>query len=396
MKRSATYLLLPLLSACSNGLVGYAAGSDAARPGPSGPDGSAVASDAPPTPPRPVEVWPCSRATYTGAWEHITPESVNLAADFQTPSGDNFGVHSVVVDAANAGTVYIGTSGQGVYKSRDCGSTWAHISTGTNGEMVDRGRNWTFVVDDETVYTNSGYGVGSVWKSLNGGVDWEEMIPDQYRQALVQGGFVQLVVKDPTDPRHLIVSPHFTCNPNTVDGLPRSSSCLLETRDAGTTWRIVEGVQGNGEGSGVWIHDSNTWFWAANANGLWRTGDAGASWQFVHEGYAKDGEALLRDGRMYVGGVFSLLVSEDNGLTWADAPGAPGTDELVTDGSTLFVAKHVEFSMASASDMSTWTRLPSVPIDGSSYQTEGLAYDAEHRILYSYHNRGGVWRLVLE
>src|SRR5690349_19363718 len=37
-------------------------------------------------------VTPCDALGEPGTWEHITPAEVNLAQDFETPAGENYGV----------------------------------------------------------------------------------------------------------------------------------------------------------------------------------------------------------------------------------------------------------------------------------------------------------------
>jgi hypothetical protein len=344
----------------------------------------------------PHMIVPCDEIAGAGTWEHITPAEVSLAVDFPTPAADNFGVHSFVLDPQNTATIYLGTSAQGIYKSEDCGATWVHINTGTNAETLDGGRQWTFQidpVDSQVLYTNTGYGSNGAWKSTNGAVDWNPFI-DHHLAALQFGGFVHHITMDPTDHEHLIVTPHFECEVGAVDGLPLTPSCLLETKDGGATWDIREGTPAAGEGAGQWMQDADTWFWAEGFPGLWRTGDAGASWQHVYdEGYATAGAFTLDDGTIFTGGVFSVLTSTDGGLTWSSIPKSPGADVVTGDQDTIYVSRNGLYHSAPAADPTAWTQLPTPAFPDPSYVvTWDFLYDPDHHLLYSLNSRNGFWR----
>jgi photosystem II stability/assembly factor-like uncharacterized protein len=385
-----------------SGCVGYttartsdsgAGGADGRSPDardrtPDGGDGLVRLPDSGPETPH--TVLPCERLSVTGEWEDITP--------FQTPAGDNFGVSALAINPRNTAVVYLGTSAQGFFTSSDCGATWTK-SAGNNSNFINDARQWTMAVsphNPDIVYTNTGYNVGSAWKSINGGVDWEPLVPERYLRALQFGGFVHLINMDPTDPNHLIVTPHFDCETGTVDGMPLTANCLLETKDAGATWRVVDNTPQGLEGGAQWMLDSETWFWTGPA-GLQRTVNGGESWEPVIDGGVTTPEHIVVGDALYVAAVFSLLRSTDRGATWSEVPGAPGTDVLATDGQTIFSGRHASFASASASDPTVWTPLPSIPLsDPVGLQSFGLHYDPDHKVLYSHHLAGGLWRLVLE
>ncbi len=342
----------------------------------------------------------CDALGPAGKWEEITPSAVSLDPNFQTPAGTNFGDHSVVIDPQNRAHVYLGTSAQGIYESKDCGATWKKINTGRNADMIDGGRQWTFVidpVDPRILYVNSGYGHDNAWKSTNGGVDWDLFIDPAYAKALQFGGFVHQISMDPTDPRHLIVTPHFECEPGQgPGGLPHTKACLLETTDAGATWKIREGTPGSGEGAGQWMIDSKVWYWAEGFPGLWRTENGGESWQHVYTGgYATSSGFHLPNGPYYTGGVFGVLASDD-GKSWSTLKDAPGVDFLVGDATNLYGARGAGYWSTSATNPTTWTRLPSPPFaDPNTVRGWGIRYDPDHRLLYSLNSTGGFWRMVL-
>lgn len=345
-------------------------------------------------------VTPCDALGEPGTWEHITPGEVNLAQDFVTPAGENYGVHSFVIDPQDTATVYLGTSAQGIWKTSDCGATWVHIDTGTNAETIDGGRQWTFAIDFEdpqVLYTNTGYGAFGAWKSTNGGVDWDPLVDDEHLAVLQFGGFVQYIRMDETNPQHLLVTPHFECEVGALDGLPATPNCMLETMDAGATWTILEGTPPAGEGVTQRMLDADTWFWAEGFGGLWRTGNGGASWEHVYdEGYATAAVFGLPSGGYVTGGVFSTLRSDD-GITWTSIADSPGTEFFAGDDETIYASRNGYYSSASTADPTTWTELPMPDFPSPDYVvTWDLQYDRDHQILYSLNSRNGFWRMRVE
>jgi hypothetical protein len=344
-----------------------------------------------------------------GTWEDITPPSVNRDPAFQTPAGANFGVHSFAIDPHDARTIYLGTSAQGLYKTTDCGATWAHINTGMNGSMLDQGRQWTLVVDPVdpgVLYTNSGYGPLGAWKSTNGGVDWEPLLPPDVAQVLIFGGFVHLINMDPTDHLHLIVTPHFDCQGN------HDKNCLLETFDAGKTWHVVEGTPGNEEASSMFIIDKKTWMWTKGWGGLWRTEDAGASWKQVYMGTTTPEWYRTKAGVFYMAAMGDGVLESKDAITWGLIPSAPGAFTVAGDDVTLYAAWSEQngapfepYRSAKLGDLTSSGGLNWSPLT-SPMMTRGpwsMRHDPDHSLLYSMNPSttegsdkkvGGFWRLV--
>ncbi len=93
-------------------------------------------------------------------------------------------VTSLVVTPYNHNHIlYAGTDGGGVYKSIDHGATWENISRSSDNERAGQNvidphvkGNSAISVDPDnynTVYVGTGYlGTGNVWRSLDGGMNW--------------------------------------------------------------------------------------------------------------------------------------------------------------------------------------------------------------------------------
>ena len=146
-------------------------------------------------------------------------------------------------DPNTAGTVYLGTDALGFWKTKDCGATWLKIDTGAHQQEIDSGRNWTIVIDpsnSQILYTTPGYGAEGLYKSVNGGVDWQQMFTADIVPSLPYGGFIETIAMDPTNTQHLVVSFHIDCKNGPGGG---DWACFAETTDAGSSWKLIPGAQ---------------------------------------------------------------------------------------------------------------------------------------------------------
>jgi hypothetical protein len=346
----------------------------------------------------------CDSLAGEGVFEDVTPPEVKAGFGKVQDGG---GAFAFSVDPVNQGTIYLGTLFQRVWKSTDCGATWVHISTGALGEDVDSGMNWTFGIDPvepDVVYTNSGYGTNGLYKSRNGGVDWEVVWPPAAQPELAAAftyNFANVIAMDPDDHQHILLTFHEPCLP------PHNSTCIAETFDAGTTWALHDGRPewNGGEGQVIFfLDDDQTWLWGSQTNGFWRSGDAGATWEAI-EGMTTShlqGSQLLRSpmGTWFVAGSDAIWRSPD-GLadTWTPIPDTgPILGGLISDGTTLFAStcyfggfcEQARY-LRSSDDGATWSPMDIPPLSmGGSF-----GYDPGHGVLYSSNLQTGFWRVVV-
>jgi hypothetical protein len=341
--------------------------------------------------PPPPTVLPCDQVAAVGTWENITPPGVDLSKRVS---------QAFVLDPVHPGTVYAGFgnlnltpgAGSAIWKTSDCGATWTVADTGTSATDLDNGMPWTMAidfVDPQVLYTISGYGTMGVFKSTNGGVDWNQILPADIASVLVDGGFIERVTMDPTNNQHLIVTPHFNCQNG-------HSNCMLETTDSGGTWRIIDGTPDSGEDSGQVMVDSKTWYWM-NPTGIFRTTNGGSSWSQVYSGWSFESYYRSPLGPYYIMSAQNGVLQSNDGVSWTAIPNSPSGRALIGDGTTLFTSNrnaysdpYKPYSSAPESNPATWATYPSPAVTQGGWL---LHYDASHGILYSSAEHAGFWRV---
>jgi hypothetical protein len=369
-------------------------------------------SDAGAMPPdRHPVVGACDGLPKTGQWENITPKGV-----------PNSG--SLALDPFEAGTLWLGGTpdgayGLGVFKSTDCGATWSHVNTGTNGAEIDRAHIWSLAVDyvnRGTIYVIGQYGPQGIWKSINGGVDWVQLLPPGGAVAnVVPAGpsnpslaAIGSISMDPVDHLHLLAGTHSTC------GAPYSPLCQIESRDGGTTWSIVNvnipKAAGWLEQAGPYAIDATTTVYATLFEGLWVSTDKGASWQNATPPEvtgATGGEYTHRPLTRSASGIYYLpgfgnkngLLKSSDGKAWSYIPNSPsGGYELglAVGGGNIYLGdfNSNDYQVAAEANPSSWSVFPAPPVANGKQGPMALEYDEAHHILYSSNRAGGLWRMV--
>jgi hypothetical protein len=350
----------------------------------------------------------CDALGAVGVWENVTPPQIPIVTD--NPIGNfgngSAGMTSVKVDPNDAAIVYAmgghqtccGSGSDGLFKSTDCGATWNKLDTGRNGSLIDTGWIWYggLLVDPtntQVMYAESGYGAEGLWKSTNGGVDWDDLFaPDSgVAQVVAYNVFAEDTAMDPGDPGHLVMTFHTNCTG------AFAPMCMGETMDAGATWRLFKGppgLTGWQEGAGAVVLGKRTFLYAAPFDGLYYTSDGGGTWEKVASGayfqlYTSAG------GTMYLGSGNGILTSSD-GHAWTSIPGSPNATNIVGDGVNLYASFTNDsggqpFWTAPESDPTKWTN---VKTPAMSQGGNWLSYDADHHVLYSSDANAGLWRVV--
>ncbi len=235
-------------------------------------------------------------ATGGGVWK-----TTDGGVTYHNISDGYFGgsIGSVAVAPSDPNVLYVGggevtvrgnvSSGKGVWKSVDAGSTWTYSGLPNSRHiprMVIHPQNPDIVyaaVLGDLYKPNNNRGV---YKSIDGGKSWKKILFSD-----VQAGAVELVM-DPTNPRHLYASTwRIQRTPYSLNSGGKGSA-LWKSTDSGATWKEISKNKGYAKGTlgiiGVTVSPVNAnrvWSIVENKEegGVYRSDDGGESWKHVNE-----------------------------------------------------------------------------------------------------------------
>jgi hypothetical protein len=351
---------------------------------------------------------PCESLPAPGTWESIAPFSADCLVN-NCPAGVNFGQgfsEAITVDPFDSAIVWFGTGSKGFFKSTDCGATFTHMNAGSNGAEFEQGNHISMLVDPVdpgVIYVANIHYSSNLWKSTNGGVDWNALFPPDSQMAKVNGGNADAISMDPKDHQHLMVGFHANC------AAPHQPACEAETFDGGATWKIIELPMLGGweEGAGPWLINATTSLWSGKD--LWLTTDSGASWKQVNSGPSafwglNGGEVEIhpiqrdKNGNYYLTAAQGVITSPD-GLSWAPIPNSGGRKVgLIIGGGKMYAFDQWSASLHVAKEIQplTWTSMTPPPSLPDGFGCPYLDYDPAHHLLYASCYGGGLWRIVVE
>lgn len=336
----------------------------------------------------------CSNLPAVGKWESIAPVTAPDAT-----SGKNYS-EAIVVDPFDPATVWLGTGFAGIFKSTNCGATWTHVNTGRNAAAMDNGSHGSMAVDPVdagTMYTTSLFGAWGLWKTTNGGVDWDQVFGPESEVAKVTQNSIDAISMDPTDHKHLVIGMHTNC------AEPYAPTCQAETKDSGATWKIIKTPNAMWEeGAGPWVLGAKSWLYAGLE--LYLTVDSGSTWSKVTPAGAwsfSGGEVQVHtipqgtDGTYYLASSQGIVKSGD-GKVWSLVPNfSSRVVGFAVGNGSLYASDQwsAGYYTASQSNPDMWTKLPAPMLpegSGAPY----LAIDSAHHVLYSSNFNTGLWREV--
>lgn len=217
---------------------------------------------------------------------------------------------------------YMGTTGGGLWKTEDAGTTWKNISDGyfTTGSV---GAVAVSESDPNIVYVGMGehaprgvmtsYGDG-VYKSYDGGKTWKKLGLENTRQ-------IARIIIHPKNPDIVYVAAQGAINGPTAD------RGVYKSTDGGLTWRkvlYVNDLTGCSELSmdyhnprvlyaAMWHHQRLPWkvISGGPGSGLYKSTDGGETWEKIHNGLPKElGKMAIAVCRSNPEKVYALIESD--------------------------------------------------------------------------------------
>ena len=299
---------------------------------------------------------------------------------------------AIAVAPADPKTIYAGTgesdirsdlsSGNGVYKSSDGGSTWTHVG------LEDTRQISRIVIDPrdpETVYVGAlGHAYGpneqrGVYKSIDGGAHWAKVL-DQGSEM----GISDLAISS-GNPQLLFAGTWNTHRPpwSTYAPIDGPGGGLYRSQDAGKTWsRLSNGLpEGDLGRIGVDVAPDGKRVYAliqAKKGGLYRSDDGGDTWSLVNADLRLVSRAwyfnsITVDPQnpdvIYIPNV-ALYRSVDGGKTVSIVRGAPGGDDYHqiwidpknSDSMVLGTDQGTTVSLDRGQTWSTWYNQPTAQL----------------------------------
>jgi uncharacterized protein (TIGR03437 family) len=224
------------------------------------------------------------------AWTLIGPRPTNTLAEYG-PGGAGLPyaagrVAALAVDPRDANVAYLGAAGGGVWKTTDGGQNWQPLTD--DQPSLASGSIAIAPSDPDTVYVGTGednnsgdsyYGAG-VLKSTDGGATWTQLagpFVGPFSSSRTSGGGARIaaLAVHPTDPNTVLAA---------VDRFPAAASGIYRTSDGGQTWTLV---QGGAVGTEVIFNPTDpTIAYAAlgtssgnSLNGVYKSTDSGMTWK---------------------------------------------------------------------------------------------------------------------
>jgi photosystem II stability/assembly factor-like uncharacterized protein len=270
-------------------------------------------------------------------------------------------IGALAVAPSNPDIIYVGSGeglrrpdlsvGDGMYKSIDGGRTWQHLGQ-RDLALRDAQQIASIIVDpkdpNRLFVAAQGHPYGpnperGIFRSLDGGQSWQKVL---YKDENVGG---MDLVFDPQNPQTVYASMWASRRPpwTTGGGYTGKGRGLFKSTDGGNTWRqLTKGLPGEAEGIGrigqtIAPGDPSrmyAWVNARKGGGIYRSDDAGESWQLVNDddriwGRGDDFGCVRVDPTnkdvVYVANT-STYKSTDGGKTFTAIKGAPGGDDYHT------------------------------------------------------------------
>ena len=262
-------------------------------------------------------------------------------------------IGSLAVALSNADIIYVGSGeglrrpdlsvGDGIYKSTDAGHTWQHLG------LRDAQQIGTIIIDPKDpnrLFVSAlghPYGPNSergVYRSLDGGQTFQKVLSKDD-----DTGAIDLVF-DPRNSQVVFAAMWASRRPpwTTGGGYTGKGSGLYKSADGGNNWHsITKGLPTEAEGLGriglaASLSDPDRMYANVDAKkngGVYRSDDAGESWQLVNTeervwGRADDFAMVKVDPKnkdvVYAANT-STYKSTDAGKTFTAIKGAPGGDD---------------------------------------------------------------------
>ncbi len=262
------------------------------------------------------------------SWQALGPEGMTM---LDWDMGHVIGrVTALAVDPADENTMYLGAAAGGVWKTTDGGQAWTQLFDAIGTEsigsilMESGNRDHVWVGTGEAFAGCVDYFGLGLFYSSDGGATFEPR--NGSGDSAMPLSFITALAQSPTDPNVLIVGGQGHCNTNGS----ASGGGLYRTADGGATWTLVSAANSGSRDVIFDPRDSNVVFAQLRSKGIYKSTDAGVTWNPLTNGlpvnsaasYGRLAMSPSNPDTMYAllgpssGASLALYRSDDAGDSW--------------------------------------------------------------------------------
>jgi photosystem II stability/assembly factor-like uncharacterized protein len=324
----------------------------------------------------------------------------------------------MMVDPARPSDVYALVCATGIgavtLRSTDYGETFTRVDQqGFSGNPTAGAIDPNACRDPATPPTLYSTAFGAelgLFKSVDGGIHWEQMITGESGQVGLECSdywppdFYGVTVLPDDSPNHILVTYH-------AGGWACPGGGLAESEDGGQTWIEHRGPENFGASHYAVAIDAVTWLVIGEDDFVWRTTTAGRidgvvspdAWEVVLSAGHTHGsfQAFLTPTAVYVpvrGGIYRSL---DEGATWTNVydTGNDFVDNVIGTSNHLYSNAFYAPDLKRASGTmdtvwSDYTPLPSGMALGPAPMGATATFDGQRWVIVTANDDAGMWRYV--
>jgi photosystem II stability/assembly factor-like uncharacterized protein len=202
---------------------------------------------------------------YVAAWtlEHeggSVFKSIDNGHSWQPLSGmEGKSVRAMAMAPSDPNTLIVGAL-DGVYRSRNAGETWTHISPESSVEIKNIESIAIDPGDPDAIYAGTWH---LPWKTTDGGRSWHNI-----KQGVIDDSDVFSIIIDPRQPQFVYAS---------------ACSGIYKSENAGELFHKIQGIPFSARRTRVLKQDpaNSNVVYAGTTEGLWKTSDAGRTWKRI-------------------------------------------------------------------------------------------------------------------
>lgn len=256
-------------------------------------------------------------------------------------------VRSMAIAASDPNVLVAGTL-DGVYRTRNGGQTWQHISPETSGEIKNIESIAIDPTNSDVVYAGTWH---LPWKTSDGGKSWHNI-----KSGIVDDSDVFSIIIDPKRPDVVYAS---------------ACSGIYKSESAGELFHKIQGIPFSARRTRVLKQDpsNSNVVYAGTTEGLWKTSDSGKTWRRI-----TTPDVIVNDVLVDIGRPEHVL--------------------LATDRSGVLVSNNAGASFESANTGFAHRQVAALAVDPDDQNTlyAGLINDKHYGGVFVSHNQGAHWK----